>query len=174
VEVVVGQYNHKIQKENRPHLMRLVRNIMFAPTEDKYNIEVETFKSDSVANKYMKYTSHIEKLLARSKEWCLCFRVNLSTRGNNTNNIVEASIRIFKDCILLRYKAFNVISLVHFTCVNLENYHVKRLLAFPSNRKSQPSLIYNSLVRKAQNLNAVQISEHININMYVKKKDGRQ
>lgn len=44
----------------------------------------------------------------------MCFRSKLTIRGNNTNNIVEASIRIFKDIVLERRKAFNMIISIQF------------------------------------------------------------
>ncbi|KAJ8969214.1 hypothetical protein NQ317_015264 [Molorchus minor] len=42
----------------------------------------------------------------RNSECCHCFRTGITTRGHNTN-IVEVSIRTFKDLVLKRCKAFN-------------------------------------------------------------------
>jgi hypothetical protein len=53
-----------------------------------------------------------------------------------------------------------MIALLHFTCKNLETYHVRRLLAFAGSRRSQPQLVYNALLQKAQNLNVTKISEY--------------
>ncbi|KAF0692113.1 SWIM-type domain-containing protein [Aphis craccivora] len=54
------------------------------------------------------------------------------THGHNTNNIVEASIRVFKDIVLERCKAFNSAALVDFICKILEDYHKRRLIKFSS------------------------------------------
>jgi hypothetical protein len=49
------------------------------------------------------------------------------TRDNNTNNFSEASIRVLKDIILNRTKAFNVVALVIF-CIDVwDPYFVSRL-----------------------------------------------
>ena len=52
--------------------------------------------------------------LERGTEWLTLHRQGLFTRGNNTNNYSEATMRIIKDVILNRTKAFNVVALVDF------------------------------------------------------------
>lgn len=152
--------SNKISKEHRPHLIRLVKNMMFAKNEIDFEIEVTAVSIDNISEQYPKFISHVDKLLLRKKEWCICFRENLTTRGHNTNNIVEASIRIFKDCILIRCKAYNMVSLLHFIAYNLENYHTRRLLSFAGSRKSQPQLVFNSLAKRAKNLDVTKINDN--------------
>lgn len=48
-----------------------------------------------------------------------CFRKDFVTRGHNTN-IIEVSIRILKDFVLQRCKAFNAVSLSGFITHSLE------------------------------------------------------
>lgn len=81
---------------------------------------------DTSSNKYINYLNYVEKLWKRNTEWCLCFRSKLPISGNNTNNIVEALIRIFKDIVLERCKAFNICALADFIGTVFERYHKVR------------------------------------------------
>jgi len=56
-------------------------------------------------------------------EWAICYRQTFSTHCHSTNNIIESSLRIFKDVVLERYKAFNATTLVDFIFKVLQNYH---------------------------------------------------
>lgn len=61
-----------------------------------------------------KFVDRFEKNLNRKEQWVRCFRTALTTRNNHTNNYAEASIRVLKDIVLQRTKAFNVVALVEF------------------------------------------------------------
>lgn len=74
-------------------------------------------------------------LLEIKEEWGLCFRQNLITRGHNTNNYSETSIRIIKDIVLQRTKAFNAVALVDYYCSVWEPYCKVRLMNFATGRK---------------------------------------
>ena len=56
------------------------------------------------------------------------------TLGNNTNNYSEQAIRITKDTIFDRLKAYNAVQMFHFVTKTMEMYYKRRLLALPSNR----------------------------------------
>lgn len=67
----------------------------------------------------------------RSKQWSMLYRnENLITRNNQTNNYSEATIRILKEIILERTKAYNVVALVEFIAIIWDKYFVNRLLDF--------------------------------------------
>jgi len=74
------------------------------------------------------FAKHMSKLKSRMGEWAVCYRKNLQIHGHNTNNIVEASIRIFKDIVLERCKAFNAAALFDIVFNVLENYRKRRLI----------------------------------------------
>ncbi|KAJ8366669.1 hypothetical protein AAFF_G00345510 [Aldrovandia affinis] len=57
---------------------------------------------------YRKFKTYLEKLYSRRESWALSFREDAPTRGNNTNNYVEAAMRVLKDKILQRTKTFNL------------------------------------------------------------------
>ena len=56
------------------------------------------------------------------------------TRGNNTNHYLEQVIRITKDIIFDRLKAYNAIQMFHFVTKTMDMYYKRRLLALAGNR----------------------------------------
>ena len=70
----------------------------------------------------------MENLYGRKDEWALHIRAAMPVRGNNTNNIAEAAMRILKDRILHRTKAHNVPQLFYFLTTRLEAYYVERIV----------------------------------------------
>ena len=67
-------------------------------------------------------------------EWAICYRHQILTRGNNTNNIAEAGIRIVKELIFGRIKAYNLIQMFQFVTDALETYMTRKLLSIAHNR----------------------------------------
>lgn len=99
-----------------------------------------------------RYKTRVTKFLERGDEWLMIRRQNTWTRGNNTNNYSEATVRIMKDIILQRAKAFNVVALVDFCCTVLETYIKKRLLSFAYGRRASPRLQYSELCEKMKSV----------------------
>lgn len=60
--------------------------------------------------------------------WAHAFRQNLPHRGNNTTNFVEVVMRIIKDLVLCRTRAFNILQLLVFLTGKLEDYYCDRCL----------------------------------------------
>jgi len=146
---------------DRQFLMRLFRAVLFA----KFVVECEEawkgLEEDDVALKYPRFLAHLSTMWDRRKEWCLCFRGDLLTRGHNTNNFVEASIRVFKDIVLERCKAFNAAALVDFVGTVLEQYHQKRLLKYASARVTKPELQYRRFCHMAKNTKLQQMAPNV-------------
>jgi len=88
-------------------------------------------------------------------------RIGLITRGHNTNNIVEAAMRILKDVVLQRCKAFNAVALVDFVCNVLEKYHTRRLIAFANPHNTRPEMQYRRFFVKSADLDVEQQSEGV-------------
>ena len=55
-------------------------------------------------------------------------------RGINTNNYAESGIRILKDVVFRKIKAYNLVQLFEFLTVTFEMYYERRLLAVAHNR----------------------------------------
>jgi hypothetical protein len=62
-------------------------------------------------------------------EWVVGMRRDLPTRGHQTNNYAEATIRIVKDIILCRTRCFNVVAFIEFFTAAFEQYLRARILS---------------------------------------------
>ena len=135
-----------------------VRGLVYAENEkllaDRYNYLI---KSDPV-KKYPKFISYVSGHWPRRKEWALCFRKHLLVRGNHTNNYAEAGIKILKELIFNRVKAYNHVQMFSFVTECLELYYTRKLLSVAHNRIDR----YISI--KFQGLKSANISrEHITL-----------
>ena len=79
--------------------------------------------------RYPNFRAYLENLYGRKESWAHCFREQLPVRGNHTNNYAEAAMRILKDKILYRTKAFNVPQLLDFFLTRLNAYYEARITA---------------------------------------------
>ncbi|XP_064648753.1 uncharacterized protein LOC135500965 [Lineus longissimus] len=61
----------------------------------------------------------------RRHAWAVSLREELPIRGDNTNNYVEAAMRILKDKVFNGVKAFNVVQLLDFMLTRFEAYYVR-------------------------------------------------
>lgn len=95
---------------------------------------------------------YIEKYWERCEDWCMAYR-DETTHGNQTNNFCEVSIRLFKDVVLSRNKAYNAVALIDFIVSCLEEYYQKRIRNFANSRNSTPRLLLKKLIHKASNIN---------------------
>ena len=60
---------------------------------------------------------------AKRHQWALCFRASLPIRGNHTNNYSEAGMKILKELIFSRVKAYNIVEMFHFVTDTLEMFY---------------------------------------------------
>ncbi|KAK7088885.1 hypothetical protein V1264_024257 [Littorina saxatilis] len=124
-----------IPKSDRPHLLGIVKNMMYATSEDDL---LEVFcagQVDSVAAAHTKFLHYMERLFDRRKLWAMCYRDSLPIRGNQTNNYVEAAMRVLKDRIFVRTRAYNVVQLVDFLLTRLPAYYERRLMDLANGRR---------------------------------------
>ena len=126
--------NNKINIQHRQLLMQLLRNMVYAKTEGMLNIMYELLKNDPISRLYGNFIKHVETYWERRHEWAICFRDCTRTRGINTNNYAEAGIRILKDIVFQRIKAYNLVQVFEFITVTFEMYYERRLLAIAYNR----------------------------------------
>ena len=62
-------------------------------------------------------------------KWALCFRTNMLTRGNNTNNYCESQFGIIKDGILNRTKQYNVNGRIEKLLEDFNHHYENKLLS---------------------------------------------
>ncbi|KAJ8985439.1 hypothetical protein NQ317_017071 [Molorchus minor] len=148
------QTDHNVKKEDRRTVMEMFRNVLYAPTLEDSEEYYDFLISNNIVQSNKVLYDHLENLWVRRKEWCISFRNNI-TRGNNTNNYTEASIRIFKDIVLQRCKVFNSCALVDFIINVFENYYKRKLLEFANSRRSKPQIDYRNMCFRAREINII-------------------
>ncbi|KAE8746727.1 hypothetical protein FOCC_FOCC006591 [Frankliniella occidentalis] len=99
---------------------------------------VKNAKENPLLLSNKKIYDHIIKYVDRSYEWALFQREDLLTRGNDTNNYAEATMRIIKDKVLGRVKAFNPVQLVDFLVTRFPAYIEMRITDVLNNRSLNP------------------------------------
>ena len=63
----------------------------------------------------------------------MCHRKSLPVRGNHTNNVAEAGIRIVKEIVFGRIKAYNIVQMFQFVTDAMELYYKRHLLCIAHN-----------------------------------------
>lgn len=66
---------------------------------------------ESYVTKYPQLKKRLQQFWERRGEWAISHRLDLMTRGNHTNNYAEAGMRVLKEIIFGRVKAFNLIQM---------------------------------------------------------------
>ena len=103
--------NHGIAKDDRPHLLKLFRNVVYAESEPKLDDCLKILYADPIFQKYPLFKLHLERdTLPKKDAWSLAHRISakLPTSNNNTNNLVETSFRYTKEEQFNRHKAYNL------------------------------------------------------------------
>jgi hypothetical protein len=124
----VWEARNGVKKEDRPHLLALVKSMVYALNEEGLQGKFNTLCGDSIAKKYVRYVEYCEKMYERRRQWAVCYRKELPMRGNDTNNYVESAMRVLKDHIFDRVRAYNVTQLIDFLLTRLPSYYERRLI----------------------------------------------
>lgn len=157
--------SHEIKKADRRSLMQQFRDILYAKNIIDCNLFKEELCSSQLSAKYKLFLNYFEDMWKRNSEWCHCFRAGMTTRGHNTNNIVEASIRIFKDVVLKRCRAFNSVSLVDFITYSMEQFYQQKLISSANSRRITLQIYFKKFSNKCTNLVATKVNDfEYNIN----------
>ncbi|KAL5246177.1 hypothetical protein ACI65C_013585 [Semiaphis heraclei] len=145
-----------VLKEKRLPLMRMFQKVLYAT--DEVNLNEETSNILNLRDEFPNFVKRFENYFKRKNEWVLMFRRDIITRGNNTNNYAEACIRILKEIILNRTKAYNVVALVEFICYVWEDYLILRILDHAHNRRDNIQRNYAKLCSRTLNFNIDQVT----------------
>ncbi|GBL96638.1 hypothetical protein AVEN_207801-1 [Araneus ventricosus] len=97
---------------------------------------------------YPLWNAYLMQMWNRTELRCLAFR-DESVKGHNTNNFSEVAIRIFKDEVLSRVRAYNVITLIDFCSTTLEGYSTRRLQEFANSRNPGPRLFLEKMKKNS-------------------------
>lgn len=118
----VWDSKHGVVLADRPHVFHLFKDMLYADSAPELQTRFEAAVQDDTLNKNEKVLKYVENMFARKEQWAICYRKDLLVRGNNTNNFCETAMRVLKDRVLNRTKAFNVQQLVDFVCTRMEMY----------------------------------------------------
>nr|XP_047134882.1 uncharacterized protein LOC124812379 [Hydra vulgaris] len=123
---------HQIEKVDRPVIMSNFKNIVYSETIEKFEVTFSQLLCDTIVRKYPNLIFYLKNIYEMKKCWALAFRSTLRTRGNNTNNYIEAQFLIMKDLILQRVRAYNINALFDSFTVELDQYYKNKLLSVAS------------------------------------------
>ena len=130
------QGSHQIQKDDRPHLLKAFRSLLYAKSEAEYMIKKDELVTDETCLKYPHYIGHLEdSYFERKHAWSISVRNDekFPTHSTNTSNYIEASFRITKDGQFNRTNAFNLLDLLDIL-LDDSVYYKKRLLDIGNGR----------------------------------------
>ena len=150
---------HSISKDDRQHLMTIMQDLVFAKQHEEFQEIIQLLPSDSILQKYPAYQDYLKKAIDRKKEWALCYRSQLRTRGNNTDNYTESMIFVFKCVVLRRMRAYNLIELFHFITEDLEMYFQRKLLSLAFGKPQNLHLAARCFGRNASSVNLNSITK---------------
>ena len=118
--------------------------IMYAESEEDLASAVAKLKR--IPQK--KYKERVLGFLETKEEWVKLFRKDVVYRGHDTDNFSEASIRILKDIVLCRTKAYNACALADFVARVWEEYYKKRILHYAYGINQNPNRVYAKLSKR--------------------------
>ncbi|KAJ8346648.1 hypothetical protein SKAU_G00280490 [Synaphobranchus kaupii] len=123
-----------VPKQHRAHLLKSFKVLVYAETSTALMGSYTKLMEDHIAVQHPKFLRHLKEVFERREEWAICLQSELATRGNHTNNFVESAMRVVKEKVLHRLKAYNVTQLVDFVTTRMEAYYIRRLTDAANNR----------------------------------------
>ena len=120
---------NRIADKDRAFLINKTKCLVYADSEAVLLRLFDDFQKCNVVNRYPHFLSYVKSQWGRRKEWALCYRKHLLVRGNQTNNYAEAGMRILKDLVFSRVKAYNLVQMFSFVTECLELYYTRKILS---------------------------------------------
>ena len=123
---------HGIRQEHRPLIIEYVKKITYAESVDDAEKSYKEMVSE-FSGRYDNFVDYFDNNIWINRDcWCKALMQDLPTRGNFTQNFVEAQFRVLKDEILQRVKAYNVNHIVDILVNDLEKHFKDKLLRVSS------------------------------------------
>ena len=122
------QKEHNILAKNRQTLFGLFKKVMYAETETEFKKCQNDLEEAEVSKLYPQFLAHLHKRYAyRIETWALYVRKakNLPTRGSNTNNYCEASMKLTKERQFGRVRTFNLPEMLSVICDDSKMFQQK-------------------------------------------------
>lgn len=138
---------HQINGADRQMLFSAFKKVLNSETETLFLENFKEMITNSITLKYPNYIKYLHKYEERKEEWAMFARQDLLIRNNHTNNYSEAGMRVLKDKVLKRTKAFNVVQLFTYLAQDLNDYYKRKIIDFVNNR-------FEGLAKKKHNIQA--------------------
>jgi len=132
--------------------------------KDKTNFDDAVEQILAKKKDFLKFVKRFEDYLKRKEEWAIYARLEICLRGHDTNNFAEASIKIMKEAVMQRMRAFNPVALIEFIIGPLEDYYKRRLLDHAYNRHTAHTLVFHKLLQRVEKIkpqDVVQIDDNL-------------
>ncbi|KAL3189856.1 hypothetical protein MRX96_020871 [Rhipicephalus microplus] len=136
--------HNSVDKDQRRRFMSAFQLVMYADTAEK----LEAATAEVKALQHDAFVYRVLTFLRRQEEWVQLYRLDVLTRGHNTNNFAEATIRVLKDIILNRVEAFNAVALIDSVALVWEKYFESRILRHAYSRVAAHQLLYKRLLSR--------------------------
>ena len=121
--------NNKIAQADRVILINLLKKFLYSKSELLLNENYRELLNHTTASKYPQFCKYVQSHWAKRHQWALCFHASLPIHGNHTNNYSEAGMKILKELIFSRLKAYNIVQMFHFVTDALEMFYQRKLLS---------------------------------------------
>lgn len=119
---------------NRQELFSLIKKLLYSKDTETLAQNYTAICQSETVKSFPKVEGYIDNRFERREEWAICYRPNLILRGQHTNNLCEAAMRVLKDKVLLRTKAYSVVQLFDFVTKDLENFYSRKTVMVAAGR----------------------------------------
>lgn len=150
-----------VRKDHRSALFMTVKRLVYSSTQEELHTACGSCLQDPLLQQYPKVAEHIKGMIARKQLWAVCLREELLIRGNDTNNFCERAMRVLKDQVLNRTKAFNIQQLIDFIFNQMETFYERKCCDVANNildRVQQSKYLLPAGVRPDS---IVQVGQHL-------------
>ena len=148
-----------ILEKDRQTLFGLFKKVMYAETEMDFKKCQKDLEDDVVSKLYPQFLSHVQKRYShRIETWALFVRKakNLPTRGSNTNNYCEASMKTTKERQFGRVRTFNLPEMLSVICDDSKIFQQK-LIDIGHNRDTVQKQAKSKYIGKKSTLRRDQV-----------------
>ncbi|KAK7918603.1 hypothetical protein WMY93_009887 [Mugilogobius chulae] len=121
--------SHRISDCDKPYIFMLFKKALYSNNETSFAAKYHDLLQDDTVGKYENAVAYFKSLYEERGDFALCFRSEIFTRGNQTNNFVEAQFLVLKDTILNRIKEYNVVALLEKITMDMEQHYKEKLLS---------------------------------------------
>ncbi|XP_056156746.1 uncharacterized protein LOC130130908 [Lampris incognitus] len=108
-----------VAKQDRLQLLNSFKSLVYADSTPLLTEQYNRCLADPVAMKYPRFLHH------------------LAERGHDTNSIVESVVKVVKEKVLHRIKAYNATQLVDFVTTRMDAYYIRCLTNIANNRMAE-------------------------------------